>query len=48
VHYLETVIGKENLEEDGSVGENAFVLTVERDEEFLNSVRIGMWSQRLR
>mmetsp|Transcript_14304 Transcript_14304/g.25553 ORF Transcript_14304/g.25553 Transcript_14304/m.25553 type:complete len:379 (+) Transcript_14304:525-1661(+) len=41
-YYLETVIGKENLEEDGNVGVEAFVEACERDEEFLNTIRIGM------
>lgn len=41
-YYLEKVIGKENLEEDGSVGEVAFVEACARDEEFLITIRIGM------
>lgn len=42
VHYLETIIGKENLEEDGSVGKDAFVEACHRNEEFLENIRIGM------
>ena len=41
-HYLETVIGKENLEDDGSVGEDAFVVACQRDESFLRTIRVGM------
>ncbi|KAL7536967.1 hypothetical protein ACHAXR_008857, partial [Thalassiosira sp. AJA248-18] len=42
MYYLETVIGKEKLEEDGSVGKDAFVIACERDGDFLNTIRIGM------
>mmetsp|Transcript_6322 Transcript_6322/g.15729 ORF Transcript_6322/g.15729 Transcript_6322/m.15729 type:complete len:302 (-) Transcript_6322:184-1089(-) len=41
-HYLENVIGKEKLEQDGSVGKNAFVEACERNEDFINTIRIGM------
>ena len=41
-HYLENVIGKENLEADGSVSEKSFVQTCEEDNNFLDLIRIGM------
>lgn len=41
-HYLENVIGKENLEIDGSVAENSFIEACEQDKRFLNTLRIGM------
>lgn len=43
--YLETVIGKNNLEDDGSVVEDAFVETCARDQDFLNTIRIWVSSQ---
>lgn len=42
MHYFETVIGKENLEGDWSVGEEAFVAACERDKHFFNNVRVGI------
>ena len=41
-YYLEIVIGKQNLEEDGSVGETAFVEACQRDEEFLHTVEAAV------
>jgi uncharacterized membrane protein YeiH len=45
-HYLEGVIGKENVEEDGSVSKAAFVAACHRDEDFLASVRTALPSPR--
>lgn len=45
-HYLENVIGKENLEADGSVAEKSFVRACERDKGFLDTIRIGMQPKR--
>jgi len=41
-HYLEEVIGKDKLEDDGSVGESAFVAACKRSEEFLNTIQIAL------
>jgi uncharacterized membrane protein YeiH len=41
-HYIEDVIGKENLEEDGSVSKAAFVAACQRDGDFLASVRTAL------
>ena len=42
VHYLEEVIGKDKLEEDGSVGESAFVESCERSQEFVKTIKIAL------
>ena len=42
VHYLEEVIGKDKLEEDGSVGESAFVDACERNGEFVKTIQIAL------
>lgn len=46
VHYLEDVIGKENLNDEGSVGKEAFCAACERDPDFLQHVRASL-SERL-
>ncbi|KAL7491420.1 hypothetical protein ACHAWT_001987 [Skeletonema menzelii] len=41
-HCLEEVIGKDKLEEDGSVGETAFVQACEKSEDFLKTIQIAL------
>ena len=38
LYYLETVIGKDKLEKDGSVGKEAFLAACERDHDFLKTI----------
>ena len=45
VFYLEDVIGKQNLEEDGSVGKEAFIEACDRDGDFLDTIRTAVLSK---
>ncbi|KAL7550517.1 hypothetical protein ACHAWF_013736 [Thalassiosira exigua] len=38
-YYLDTVVGEQNLEDDGSVGKEAFVKACESNEDFLDTIR---------
>jgi uncharacterized membrane protein YeiH len=40
-HYLDNVIGRENLEKCGSIGKDAFIAVCERDTKFLQFVRVA-------